>query len=93
MERSAGNDLIQPSFFDDIENDFEYKYELWIRGKQVDHLVSKYNYICSEKIYEGELYSRCKKTNERKINHYVLYNDRLECFKVSSLHLMSGPAV
>lgn len=75
-------DLIKNSFFDDIEESEEYEYPIWIKGNNLETLMKTYYYISVDKLVEGYLFKRCKDRDEPKKNYYVLYKDRLECYKV-----------
>lgn len=75
-------DLIKPSFFDDIEASQEFDFPLWVKGKKLEKLLQTYYYLSDEKIHEGFLYKGQKDSDDPKERYFVLYRDRLECYKV-----------
>ena len=78
-------DLIKASFFDDIDTSQEFDFPLWVKGKNLEKLLTQYYYISDEKVYEGPLYKRQKDSDDPKEQYFVLYRDRLECYKVNPM--------
>ena len=73
--------VIQPSFFDDPGplEDFSF----W------KPLSSSFRQVSTVKIMEGNLFKRSSWANFWESRYYVLFEDRLACFEVSSLYHIS----
>ena len=83
MEDNAGSpDLIKTSFFDDPKDIPEHSFPLWTAFEHIDSAYERYCFISEDKLMEGKLVNKCKKKEDITSKYYVLYKDRLECFKV-----------
>lgn len=85
-------DLVKTSFFDDVSEKIqadEYPLNVfWVSPKEFQNFSKKNSHVSQTILYEGYLMSRSKKINNMKKRHYVLYEDRIVCYKVKKKKLI-----
>ena len=85
---------IRSSFFDEFEDshkDFEIDCNrLWIKEEEFQKITQTFQYFSDEILIEGLLFKKSSKTEWFRNRYFVLYEDRLVCYKDIEKNKMKG---
>lgn len=85
---------VRPSFFDEFEDphkDFEIDCErLWIREEEFLKLNENFKYFSETILIEGMLFKKRSKNDWFRNHYFILYEDRLVCYKTIEKTKMKG---
>lgn len=77
--------VVRSSFFDefeDVHKDFEIDVNrLWINQDEFEKLKQNFQYFSDEILIEGMLFKKSSKSDWFRNRYFVLYEDRLVCYK------------